>query len=91
MRDLVLMGFAALGRAAVVLVLRTAGFAVLRGACALRGATFATGFLDRAAFLAGIKFSAAYSIERRIIALVFSGSSAMACRPIAAAGQVRAS
>ena len=48
----------------------------LRGAGAFRGAAFATGFLGRAAFLAGIKFSAAWAIERRIIAPVFARSSA---------------
>jgi hypothetical protein len=75
-RVLALTGLAALLRTGAGFALRAAGFAALRGAVALRGAAFAAGFLGRATFLAGIKFSAAYEIERRIIAPVSAGSSA---------------
>jgi hypothetical protein len=78
-RVLDLIGLAALARAGGDLALRAAGFAALRGAGALRGAAFTPGFFGLAAFLAGIKFSAAYAIERRIIAPVFAGSSATNC------------
>ena len=80
-RDLVLTGLAGLARAALLLALRAAGFAALRGAGALRAAAFTAGLLDLEAFLAGIKLSAAGSIERRIIAPVFPWSSATDCRP----------
>jgi hypothetical protein len=42
------------------LAFRAGVFADLRGAGALRGAALAAGFLVRAAFFAGIKFSGAY-------------------------------